>query len=62
MQVSGSFRPRRHPPVGQTNPVRISRFTVGAMTELNDHLKLLFARAAVLHRTNVLLRKEIGDF
>ncbi len=33
----------------QTNPVRTSRSTVGTMTELNDHLKLLFARAAVLH-------------
>src|SRR5580692_1916573 len=35
--------------IDQTNPVRISRSTVGTMTELNDHLKLLFARAAVLH-------------
>ncbi len=33
----------------QNNPVRTSRSTVGTMTELNDHLKLLFARAAVLH-------------
>src|SRR5580698_3053926 len=33
----------------QTNPVRTSRSTVGTMTEINDHLKLLFARAAVLH-------------
>src|SRR3990172_9191160 len=33
----------------QTNPVRTSRSTVGTMTELNDHLKLLFARAAQLH-------------
>ncbi|MGH8634962.1 MAG: hypothetical protein ACRET7_12630, partial [Burkholderiales bacterium] len=30
------------------NPVRTSRSTVGTMTELNDHLKLLFARAARL--------------
>src|ERR1700683_732577 len=39
------------PPIAidQTNPVRTSRSTVGTMTELNDHLKLLFARAAVLH-------------
>ncbi len=36
----------------QTNPVRTSRSTVGTMTELNDHLKLLFARAAVLHCRN----------
>ena len=35
--------------IDQTNPVRTSRSTVGTMTELNDHLKLLFARAAVLH-------------
>src|SRR3977135_182495 len=33
--------------IDQTNPVRTSRSTVGTMTELNDHLKLLFARAAV---------------
>ncbi|OED35582.1 excinuclease ABC subunit A [Chromatiales bacterium (ex Bugula neritina AB1)] len=35
--------------VDQTNPVRTSRSTVGTMTELNDHLKLLFARAASLY-------------
>ena len=34
--------------VDQTNPVRTSRSTVGTMTELNDHLKLLFARASQL--------------
>ncbi|MBU4611097.1 excinuclease ABC subunit UvrA [Achromobacter sp. GG226] len=34
--------------IDQTNPVRSSRSTVGTMTELNDHLKLLFARAATL--------------
>ena len=34
--------------IDQTNPVRTSRSTVGTMTELNDHLKLLFARAATL--------------
>ncbi|MDI9857290.1 excinuclease ABC subunit UvrA [Comamonas sp. 17RB] len=34
--------------IDQTNPVRNSRSTVGTMTELNDHLKLLFARAAHL--------------
>src|SRR3954471_10286899 len=34
--------------IDQTNPVRSSRSTVGTMTELNDHLKLLFARAAQL--------------
>ncbi len=35
--------------IDQVNPVRTSRSTVGTMTELNDHLKLLFARAAHLH-------------
>ena len=35
--------------IDQTNPVRTSRSTVGTMTELNDHLKLLFARAGQLH-------------
>jgi len=35
--------------IDQTNPVRTSRSTVGTMTEINDHLKLLFARAATLH-------------
>lgn len=34
--------------IDQTNPVRSSRSTVGTMTELNDHLKLLYARAASL--------------
>jgi len=34
--------------IDQTNPVRSSRSTVGTMTELNDHLKLLFARAGNL--------------
>ncbi|THT99635.1 excinuclease ABC subunit A [Lampropedia puyangensis] len=35
--------------IDQTNPVRNSRSTVGTMTELNDHLKLLFARTAHLY-------------
>ena len=35
--------------IDQTNPVRNSRSTVGTMTEVNDHLKLLFARAATLY-------------
>src|SRR6476659_7174042 len=34
--------------IDQTNPVRTSRSTVGTMTELNDHLKLLFARTGKL--------------
>jgi excinuclease ABC subunit A len=35
--------------IDQVNPVRTSRSTVGTMTELNDHLKLLYARAARLY-------------
>lgn len=38
--------------IDQANPVRTSRSTVGTMTELNDHLKLLFARAAQLYCRN----------
>ncbi len=34
--------------IDQTNPVRTSRSTVGTMTELNDHIKLLFARTSQL--------------
>ena len=35
--------------IDQTNQVRTSRSTVGTMTEINDHLKLLFARMASLY-------------
>src|SRR6202049_5197686 len=44
-------RIERIPPaiaIDQVNPVRTSRSTVGTMTEINDHLKLLFARAGRL--------------
>jgi excinuclease ABC subunit A len=41
--------------IDQTNPVRTSRSTVGTMTELNDHLKLLFARAGQLFDTQTAL-------
>src|SRR5574339_6180 len=34
--------------IDQTNTVRTSRSTVGTMTEINDHLKLLFARTGKL--------------
>ena len=34
--------------IDQTNPVRSSRSTVGTLTELNDHLNLLLARAGQL--------------
>jgi excinuclease ABC subunit A len=35
--------------IDQRRPVTTSRSTVGTMTELHDHLKLLFAKRAVLH-------------
>jgi excinuclease ABC subunit A len=38
--------------IDQTNPVRTSRSTVGTMTELADHLKLLYAKAASLYCRN----------
>src|SRR5665647_2071091 len=34
--------------IDQSSPVRTSRSTVGTMTDLNDHLKLLYARAGQL--------------
>ena len=34
--------------IDQTNPVRTSRSSVGTMTELNDHIKLLYAHSAHL--------------
>ena len=49
--------------IDQTNPVRTSRSTVGTMTELNDHLKLLFARAAQLFdkQTAFLVRHDTPE-
>ena len=48
--------------IDQTNPVRSSRSTVGTMTELNDHLKLLFARRApVLPGLRQLVRRDTPD-
>ena len=49
--------------IDQTNPVRSSRSTVGTMTELNDHLKLLFARAGQLfdRDTAQLVRHDTPD-
>lgn len=35
--------------INQVNPVKTSRSTVATMTEIADHMKLLFARAAQLH-------------
>ena len=49
--------------IDQTNPVRTSRSTVGTMTEINDHLKLLFARAAKLfcRGCGKLVRRDTPD-
>jgi excinuclease ABC subunit A len=35
--------------IDQSRPVRTSRSTVGTMTELHDHFKLLFSKIAMLH-------------
>ncbi len=49
--------------IDQTNPVKTSRSTVGTMTELNDHLKLLFARAAQLfcRQCGKLVRRDTPE-
>jgi excinuclease ABC subunit A len=49
--------------IDQTNPVRSSRSTVGTMTELNDHLKLLYARLANLFDRDTALpvRHDSGE-
>ena len=49
--------------IDQTNPVRSSRSTVGTMTEMNDHLKLLYARAAQLfdRQTALPVRHDTPD-
>ncbi|MGD8324109.1 MAG: excinuclease ABC subunit UvrA, partial [Gammaproteobacteria bacterium] len=47
--------------IDQANPVRTSRSTVGTMTELNDHLKLLFARVAILYCRSCNERIESDD-
>ncbi|QXZ09751.1 excinuclease ABC subunit UvrA [Comamonas sp. Y33R10-2] len=49
--------------IDQTNPVRNSRSTVGTMTEINDHLKLLFARAGSLfdRETAQIVRRDTAD-
>ncbi|MFI4905640.1 MAG: excinuclease ABC subunit UvrA [Steroidobacterales bacterium] len=56
-------RIERIPPaiaIDQVNPVRTSRSTVGTMSEINDHLKLLYSRAARLHcrRCGRLVRRD----
>src|SRR5262249_10836110 len=49
--------------IDQTNPVRTSRSTGGPMTELNDHRKLLFARAAAPYcrRCGQPVRRDSAD-
>ena len=49
--------------IDQTNPVRTSRSTVGTMTELNDYLKLFFARFARLYDrvTGLPVRQDNPD-
>lgn len=47
--------------IDQTNPVRTSRSTVGTMTELNDHFKLLFARAAQLFDRQTALPVQVDS-
>ncbi|MCK0510096.1 excinuclease ABC subunit UvrA [Aromatoleum buckelii] len=49
--------------IDQTNPVKSSRSTVGTMTELADHFKLLYARAARLHcrRCGAPVRRDDPD-
>jgi excinuclease ABC subunit A len=49
--------------IDQSNPVRTSRSTVGTMTELNDHFKLLFARGAQLfdQQTGQPVRHDTPD-
>ena len=49
--------------INQVNPVRTSRSTVGTITEIYDHLKVLFARAASLHCPDCgsLVKKNTPD-
>jgi excinuclease ABC subunit A len=47
--------------IEQKNPVRTSRSTVGTMTEINDYLKLLFAKAGTLHCASCDRKVRIDD-
>lgn len=49
--------------ISQGNSVKTSRSTVATMTELHDHLKLLFARVARLHcrGCGALVRRDTAD-
>src|ERR671912_337215 len=52
MPKASAATSRAFPPtlaIDQSRPVRTSRSTVGTMTELHDHFKLLFAKIGVLH-------------
>ncbi|WP_444329662.1 hypothetical protein [Paenalcaligenes niemegkensis] len=45
--------------IDQVNPVRNSRSSVGTMTELNDYLKLLYARMGKLFAVVALKRSSL---
>jgi len=47
--------------IDQTNPVRTSRSTVGTMTELNDHLKLLWLWPARASRHGGQHRRRVAS-
>ncbi|TAM84857.1 MAG: excinuclease ABC subunit A, partial [Candidimonas sp.] len=49
--------------IDQVNPVRNSRSTVGTMTEVNDHLKLLYARMSRLYcrRCGTEVRRDSAE-
>ncbi len=49
--------------IDQVNPVRTTRSTVGTMTEINDYMKLLFARMSSLYCPNCgkLIKHQSSD-
>ena len=50
--------------IDQSNPVKNSRSTVGTMTELTDHIRLLFAKVGQLHCRQCgcpVVRSHAGD-
>ncbi len=47
--------------IDQANPVKNSRSTVGTMTEINDHVKILFAKMADLHCRGCGRKVECDD-
>jgi excinuclease ABC subunit A len=60
-QVEGVFGIPPAIAIDQSNPIKNSRSTVGTMTEINDHVKLLFANAAELHCRGCGERVESDD-